>query len=600
MVSDESGSTRPVGAGTKRLTDDVMGRLFLWSTAGLVAGARLAFERDAARAGAVAERVLLQILRRNAACAYGEQHGFAAIESVDQYRERVPLISYADIAGHIEAMAHRAETNVLTCDEVDHFMLTSGTSGAPKLIPTTKRERSRRIPTLVFVPQGTLLRQLGPGAVLGKGMNGMSIAATDKATDAGIPISSSLRIGLGERTRILRRLFTSPISAYEVRDVGTAYYLHWLFALADRDLRYIADEFASKMAFSLSVLVDRHEDLADDLAAGRLSDEIEVADDVRAEVDDALEADPGRADEVRTAFQPGHRGVLGRLWPNLRYMAAITTGTFKVYETSLRELGGDLPIFNTTYGLSECSVAVSLGPDDPRYIVSPRSSFIEFIPEDQMELDDPDTRLIDELEVDQRYEVVATNFAGLYRYRTADVVEVVGHHRQAPIIEFSHRANVLMNFNAEMMTEPAALAALQAASAQIGTAVRDYSIRPGHETFPPHYCFYAELHDDVTDEQLTELADALERELGLENPRYEDRVTMGRLLPARVRLVGSGGFRALEQTIGEGAQESGISVVQTKVPRLMTDETHLGVLDEFVTGEGAAGPSPNADGGAGR
>ena len=43
---------------------------------------------------------------------------------------------------------------------------------------------------------------------------------------------------------------------------------------------------------------------------------------------------------------------------------------------------------------------------------------------------------------------------------------------------------------------------------------------------------------------------------------------MGRLLPVRVRLVERGGFRDLERQIGERAQAAGISVVQTKLPRL--------------------------------
>ncbi len=589
-----------LAAGAQRGARVAGERLFLISTVGLVAGSRIAFERDTARAPAVAEDVLLQILRRNATSAYGERHGFAGIDSADAYRRQVPLIRYDDIAEEIDAMAHRGETNILTSDEVDYFMLTSGTSGTPKLIPTTKRERSRRIPALVFVPQGILLRELGPGAVMGKGMNGMSIAATDKSTDAGISISSSLRIGLGERTSVLRQLFTSPICAYEVRDVPTAYYLHWLFALAHRDLRYIADEFASKMAFGLSVLVDRHESLADDLERGRLTDEIEVSESVRSEVNAGLRSDPARAAQIRTAFAQGPRNVLPRLWPNLRYLAAITTGTFEVYAASLREFSGDLPIFNTTYGLSECSVAVSFGPDDPRYIVSPRVSFIEFIPEESVDDADPDTRLIDELQVGRRYEVVATNFAGLYRYRTADMVRVVGYHRRAPIIEFSHRANVLMNFNAEMMTEPAALAALQAAADQLGVIVRDYSIRPGLETFPPHYCFFVEIHGDLDDGQASELADALERELCRENPRYEDRVAMGRLLPARLRLMGPGGFHALDRQIGQGAQESGISVVQTKVPRLLKSDAHIAVLDSYTTGEFVARSSEDQNKGGSR
>jgi hypothetical protein len=570
--------------------------MFLASTAGLVGGWRLVFESDTARASAVAERVLLQILRRNRTSAYGERHGFASITSADQYRRQVPLIRYEDIVEEIDEMAHRATPNVLTTEPVDYFMLTSGTSGAPKLIPTTKRERSRRISALVFVPQGTVLRQLGPGAVLGRGMNGMSIAATDKYTDAGIPVSSSLRIGLGERTWLLKRLFTSPISAYAVHDVATAYYVHWLFALADRHLRYIADEFASKMAFALSVLVERHEELAADIARGSLSPEIEVEPEVRAEVDAALAADPARAQEIRAAFAgpEGHRGVIPRVWPNLRYLACITTGTFKVYEPSIRALCGDLPIFNTTYGLSECSVAVSIGPDDSRYVLHPRASFLEFVPEEQIDDPDPDTKLLDELEEGKRYEIVASNFAGLYRYRTSDIIEVVGSHRRAPIIEFSHRANVLMNFNAEMMTESAALTALQRAAGLVDGQVVDYSIRPGHETFPPHYCFYVELQEAVDPNVLAQLATQLERALGEENPRYEDRVVMGRLLPCRVRLVAPGGFREFELFLGDRGQAKGISAVQTKIPRLMSDADLLAELDRHVLAEAEASAAAEA------
>lgn len=570
------GSTARLGA--NRLAQ----RGFGSAAVGLAAASRLGFERDAARAPEVAASVLGSILSLNRDSEYGRRHGFASIGDPEAYRRRVPVITYDDIADDIDRMAHQGRTNVLTSDHVDAFMLTSGTSGKPKLIPTTEHERRRRIPALVFVPQGTLLRHVGPGALLGKGMNGMSIAATDKATDAGIPISSSLRIGLGERTRLLKLLFSSPICAYAVRDVATAYYLHWLFALVDRDLRYVADEFASKMAFALSVLCDGHESLADCLERGTLDPDLAVADEVRAEVDALLARDPRRAAEVRAAFAAGPAGVLRRLWPNMHYLACITTGTFSVYEPALRDIAGALPIFNTTYGLSECAVAVSMAPDDPRYLLYPRGAYLEYVPEDDIGEERPAAKLLGELEVGGRYEIVTTNHAGLYRYRTSDVIHVVGMHRRTPIIEFSHRANVLMNFNAEMMTEATALSALRAAAAERGTRLVDYSVRPGAETFPPHYCFYVELSDLPDAEGHAAFTAAVERHLGVENPRYEDRVTMGRLLPCRVRVVEAGGFRSFEMELGAAAQENGISVVQTKVPRLLRHEDHLAMLDRRV------------------
>jgi hypothetical protein len=244
---------------------------------------------------------------------------------------------------------------------------------------------------------------------------------------------------------------------------------------------------------------------------------------------------------------------------------------------------GSLPIYNTTYGLSECSVAFSMAPDDPRYLITPQACYLEFVPEENIGEERPYAHLMSELEIGRSYEIVTTNRAGLYRYRTSDVVEVVGMHKQCPIIEFRYRANVLMNFNAEMMTESTAYTALGAATAELGSRLVDYSIRPGAETFPPHYCFYVEVADSIGSDGVAKLQGALETHLGLENPRYEDRVAMGRLQPCQVRLVAPGGFRRFEHTLCVQAQERGISAVQIKVPRLLKTDELVEMLDRELT-----------------
>ena len=555
------------------------------SAVGVARAARARFDFDATRAPKVTAEVLREILYHNRNTEYGRQYGFSKIRSPKEYRDRVPIITYADIEQHIDQMSVNCRQNVLCADTVDNFMLTSGTSGKPKLIPSTSREREHRIPSLVFIPQGTIVQTLGPGALLGKGMNGMSIAATNKQTEGGIPVSSSLRIGLGERTTLLKLLFSSPICAYGVRDVAAAYYLHWIFAVADPGLRYLSDEFASKMAYALSVLCERHAQIADDLERGTLSGDIDVELPVRAEIDAALAAIPvamrkSRARTLRHAFTAGREGVIPRIWSQMRYIACITTGTFAVYEGALRELTGALPIYNTTYGLSECSVAFCVAPDDPRYLITPRASYLEYVPEENIGEERPHAHLMSELEVGGRYEIVTTNRAGLYRYRTSDVIEVVGWHKQCPMIEFRHRANVLMNFNAEMMTESTAFQALRSATADLGTRTVDYSIRPGSETFPPHYCFYVEVADPIGGDGAAKLQSALEMQLGRENPRYEDRVAMGRLQPCQVRLVAPGGFQRFEKTLCVRAQEQGISAVQIKVPRLLKTPELVEMLDK--------------------
>ena len=550
-------------------------------TIGVTQFARARFDRDSKKAATVSDKTLMQIVERNKDTEYGRKYSFDTIETAEDFRSRVPVVSYPDIEPYVDEMATQAKTNVLSADEVDHFMLTSGTTSKPKLIPTTKIERQRRIPFFVFIPQGTIARELGISTLMGRGMNGMSIAATNKETAAGTPISSSLRIGLGERARLLEMVFSSPAEAFAVRDVASAYYLHWLFALTDRKLRYVSDEFASKMAFSLSVLTGRHEELADDLEAGRINADLDLPDDVREGLSDQLTPDPERATEVRAVFAatPGFEGILPKLWPGLRYVACIYTGTFSVYEQAVRRFSGSLPLFNVGYGMSEACIATSIGPDDPRYVLYPRAGYLEFIKESDVEEEDPQTHTLSDLEVGENYEIVVTNFGGLYRYRTADVVEVVDFQGEAPVIEFRHRANVLMNFNAEMMTEDVAFGALADAATDIGCRIVDYTIRPGTETFPPHYSYFVEFAEEITAEQHEQLNEAVEQHLYERNPRYEDRVRMGRLLPARVHVVEPGAFSDFELFLGERAQENGISHVQTKVPRLLKSEELIEVLD---------------------
>ena len=95
-----------------------------------------AFEQALRNPQAAQERILLQIVARNARTRYGQEWGFSGMGSVDQYREKVPLITYDDISPYIEAMKN-GETDVLTTEQVKVFEKTSGSAAASKYIPLT-------------------------------------------------------------------------------------------------------------------------------------------------------------------------------------------------------------------------------------------------------------------------------------------------------------------------------------------------------------------------------------------------------------------------------------------------------------------------------
>ena len=79
---------------------------------------------------AVQADLLKRILARQAATAFGRDHGFAGIRTLDDYRRQVPVAPYERLAPYIERVK-AGETDALIADDrVLLFALTSGTTAA--------------------------------------------------------------------------------------------------------------------------------------------------------------------------------------------------------------------------------------------------------------------------------------------------------------------------------------------------------------------------------------------------------------------------------------------------------------------------------------
>lgn len=96
-------------------------------------------ERDSLRGNAVSQELLMRLVRENQDTEYGRRYGFRDIRSYADYAEKVPLSSYEDYKPYIERMLCFNAKNLLTADEVAYYAHTSGTTGASKMIPCTRR-----------------------------------------------------------------------------------------------------------------------------------------------------------------------------------------------------------------------------------------------------------------------------------------------------------------------------------------------------------------------------------------------------------------------------------------------------------------------------
>jgi hypothetical protein len=162
-----------------------------------------------------------------------------------------------------------------------------------------------------------------------------------------------------------------------------------------------------------------------------------------------------------------------------------------------------------------------------------------------------------ELEHGRTYRVLLSNRFGLYRYDTADLVEVVGFIGQTPRLVFKGRVGLATDLCGEKLTEEFVLSCMQAASD--GSPI--FAILAPSPAPHPHYVLYA--NREVDDRRLVHFAARLEVELG-RNPQYAYARNLGQLSPLEIRFVVN-----LFERYRAWATSSGRSIAGLKAPALL-------------------------------
>ena len=77
-------------------------------------------------------------------------------------------------------------------------------------------------------------------------------------------------------------------------------------------------------------------------------------------------------------------------------------------------------------GGSEDVYGINLWPGEKvsSYAFQPDLNFLEFIPESEIEEENPSTIESNQLEVNKIYEIILTSHSGLYRYRVGDLIQI--------------------------------------------------------------------------------------------------------------------------------------------------------------------------------
>jgi hypothetical protein len=397
------------------------------------------FEQAAADARRVNVQTLERILIANRDCEIGRKYDFARLgREPGAFAGALPLQRWADVAPAVERMA-QGERRVLCSEPILFFALSSGTTGNSKFVPATASSFAWQRRYYTGINPAVPASQLPGGDDPHQGISLLSAAGVTRKTEGGIPVALASANGLSRVRRIVPYLWTSPWTVFEVDDLDASWYLHALFGLRTRTAKFLNAVFAPHLLAWLGFVESRWDALLADIGGGRIAADLPLGAEQRRRLERTLEPDPARAAELERAVAPGFAGFVQRAWPWIRYASTVITGPFAAAVPRLRSYLGDLPIHTTCWSASEGMLGLNLQLDRPeRYVLCNGCAYFEFIPLDAVDQDQPPTRGLHELEQGRQYELVLSNFAGLYRYRLGDIVDVLDFHHEAPVLGFRY------------------------------------------------------------------------------------------------------------------------------------------------------------------
>ena len=476
------------------------------------------------------------ILERNAATAYGREHGFDTIESVEDFRAAMPIVTYEELAPWIER-AVAGEKDIVTRGPVSYFSTTSGTTSRPKFIPGTQQTIMTGCEAILA--RNAYLRRHHPAA-----FDGTPLFIVGNSNEG----KTAKGVGYGAMTgfgyHVGHMGFAGPRLPYEIftiADYKTRYSCILRFALAQADLSAIVVYNPSTLVLLLQHAQAEWSTLVRDIAEGTLS--VDVDDDVREALAPFLTADPARAAALRTLGEAGPRAW----WTKLAIVVCWKGGSLGFYLRELERWIGDLPVRDLGVLASEAVLTIPVDDETPGGVLLPDSGFFEFMPADEA---DGTPLCAWELEVGASYRVIVTTHGGLYRYDLGDIVRVERMHFAMPVLSFLHRAGRVYSFTGEKLTETHVTQAVRIAADTLSVRLASFTAVPVWN-LPPRYDVFVELDaDDETCEAT--LGARIDEQLCAANIEYASKRSSGRLAQTEVVLVDAGTFERLRHAGSRG------------------------------------------------
>ncbi len=483
------------------------------------------------------EENLLRLIRDNRDTVFGKKHDFRKIENPEGYRERVALSEYDDYEESIRAMRQGGQ-RVLTAYEVAGYCRSSGTEGRIKYIPLTYEALSRysdwpeRYKNKVY-------RETGGGKRLF--VNTFRTAPGDRS-ETDLLFSELYYRWMGEQGLFSPQEYAGGEEGLFDRETEDTLYAKVWLGFATEDIVLIEGIYLYDVLHFFAYMERHWAEIVRDMEDGRVSPDAAFSAGLRQRLL-SVRPDVSRLARVRRECSVGFTGIASRLWKRLRLICGISSRLYRAEDEALKRYTGNIDRYYFCYGASECLMGAAVRENHFGYRLIESGGFYEFLP---FREESGKTILPHQLEKNGLYEIVVTNYSGLYRYRMKDVLRVTGFDGGEPILEFAFRKNQAYNLAGEKMD----ICHLEGAVSLLWDKIpaRHFCFGASVQKMPGIYYALAVFRDEeIRDGNFApeNLEEELDRALGKMNGDYLDLRKLGRLGRAELFPVSRTGFEEL-------------------------------------------------------
>ena len=465
----------------------------------------------------------MKLVRSARDTAYGKEFGFEDIRHYEDYRNRVPVVSYEDLVPRIDRL-RKGEQNILWPTEIKWFAKSSGTTSQRSKFLPVSQESLEECHFNTGKDMLSIYCNLNPNTQM---FTGKSLMMAGSATT----IDSENKSYYGDLSAILVNNLPFWADFLSTPDNKTA----------------LIENFEEKLAKTVEITVKENVTSLTGVPSWMLV-------------------------TCHKVLEATGKDNLLEVWPNLELF--IHGGVaFTPYREQFKQLiPRDDVYFMETYNASEGFFAIK----DRLYsydmlLMLDYGIFYEFLPEGEWNKEFPKAFGLDEVRIGEQYAVVISTNAGLWRYKIGDTIEFTSLYPFR--IRITGRTKYFINAFGEEVIQDNAERALAIACEKTGAQVREYTGGPVYMKDGAGGAHEWVIEFEREPEDLSFFVDALDSTLKVLNTDYEAKRHKDMALkPPIVHVARPGLFFNWMKNRGKLGG-------QNKVPRLAN---HRNYLDELI------------------